>query len=401
LNNTLSPNITSRPSRDAYPGIQFWTRTDFDKFAENPEHGGRNRGKAPWLELEDGHPVTTNILKAIHKAIREAWAELVNRGIAPPTYSRICATGKKLVYNLVVKQFPLLLLDNNGWKLELLCTNDYPSWQKNNLGLDGSWKDMSMRLAAKEEDLDDEAILLYSKGKNKGKQRLSDSSECHDDQHDVKKTRHDNMSTSISTEEKVGPMASPTFVHDPSLLLHQEPKPSPASADDLPSPVDISLPLQDIHGSPAHEKSIAPFGVYLPQPTPQGSLVSHDAHGVNKENKFALQDPLADIFGPNGIARTVPEPALSPIKKPNDGSSTKVAKKKMRPGSAKNARNLCALRWLKQVKTASGTTDEFCLYWAALTSAQQDEYKADAERLQSAGLWTKGSDKVVCDGIVY
>ncbi|KAG2049192.1 hypothetical protein BDR06DRAFT_730230 [Suillus hirtellus] len=131
--------------------------------------------------------------------------------------------------------------------------------------------------------------------------------------------RHDNMSTSISTEEKVGPMASPTFVHDPSLLLHQEPKPSPASTDDLPSPVDISLPLQDIHGSPAHEKSIAPFGVYLPQPTPQGSLVSHDVHGVNKENE------------------TVPEPALSPIKKPNDGSSTKVAKKKMRPGSAKNA----------------------------------------------------------------
>lgn len=189
LNNTLSPNIASRPSRDTYSGIQFWTWTDFDKFAENPEHGGRNRGKAPWLELEDGRPVTTDILKAIRKAICEAWAELVNRGIAPPTYSRICATGKKLVYDLVVKQFPLLLLDNNGWKLELLCTNNYPSWRKNNLGLDGSWKDMSTRLAAKEEDLDDEAILLYSKGKNKGKQHLSDSSECHDDQHDVKKTR--------------------------------------------------------------------------------------------------------------------------------------------------------------------------------------------------------------------
>lgn len=31
-------------------------------------------------------------------------------------------------------------------------------------------------------------------------------------------------------------------------------------------------------------------------------------------------------------------------------------------------RNLCALRWLKQGKT-NGTTDEFCLYWAALTRA--------------------------------
>lgn len=188
VTNTLCPNNDiSRPSRDAYPGIRFWTRTDFDTFAENPEHGGRNRGKAPWLELEDGHPVTSDTLKAIRKATRAAWAELVNRGMAPPTYSRICATGKKLVHDLVVKQFPLLLLDNNGWKLELLCTNDYPSWRKNNLGLDGSWKDMSTKLAAKEEDLDNGANLLHSKGK--GKRCLSDSSEFHDDQRDVKKSR--------------------------------------------------------------------------------------------------------------------------------------------------------------------------------------------------------------------
>lgn len=45
---------------------------------------------------------------------------------------------------------------------------------------------------------------------------------------------------------------------------------------------------------------------------------------------------------------------------------------------------------------ARGTTEEFRVYWAALATAQQDEYKADAERLQSAGMWTKGSDCVVC-----
>ncbi|KAG1733813.1 hypothetical protein EDB19DRAFT_1830797 [Suillus lakei] len=124
-----------------------------------------------------------------------------------------------------------------------------------------------------------------------------------------------------------------------------------------------------------------PSGMYLPQPTPQGSLVSHKAHGINKENKFVLKDPLADIFGPNGMARTVPEPTLSSIKKPSDGSSTKVPKKKMRPGSAKNTRNLRAPCWLKQVKT--------------------DEYKANAECLQSVGTWMKGSDKAICDGTMY
>ncbi|KAG2342177.1 hypothetical protein BDR05DRAFT_949147 [Suillus weaverae] len=305
-------------------------------------------------------------------AIHGAWAELVNCGIALPTYSRICATSKKLINDLIVKQFPLLLLNNNGWKLELLCTNDYPSWHKNNLGLDGSWKDMSTKLAAKEEDLDNEASLLQSKGK--GKQRLSNSSDCHDDQHDIKKSKNDNTSTTISTEEKVGLMVSPTLVHNTPLLLHQEPKPSPASTGtgNLLSPIDLPLPLQDLPGCVACKKSAVPFGVYLPQPTPQGLLVSHKAHGINKENEFVLKNPL-----PNGMAKTVPEPALSPIKKPNNGSGT------------------------KQVKTASGTTDEFGLYWAALTSAQQDEYKADTEHLQSAGTWMKGSDKAVCDGTMY
>ncbi|KAG1808041.1 uncharacterized protein BJ212DRAFT_1303226 [Suillus subaureus] len=319
-------------------------------------------------------------------------------GLGGTSKSWICATGKKLINDLIMKQFPLLLLDNNRWKLELLCTNNYP-WCKNNLGLDRSWKDMSTKLAAKEEDLDNEANLLHSKGK--GKRCLSDSSECHDDQCDIKKSRNNSTSTTISTEEKVCPIALPTLVCGTSLLLHQDPKPSPVSTVNLLSPIDLPLPLQDLPGCVACEKSAVPFGVYLLQPTPQGSLVSHNAHGTNKENKFVLKDPLANIFGPNGMARTVPEPALSPIKKPNDGSSTKVPKKKMHPGSAKNVQNLCALRWLKQVKMASSTTDEFSLYWAALTSAQQDKYKADMERLQSAGTWTKGSNKAICDGTMY
>ncbi|KAG1740742.1 uncharacterized protein EDB91DRAFT_1248136 [Suillus paluster] len=33
---------------------------------------------------------------------------------------------------------------------------------------------------------------------------------------------------------------------------------------------------------------------------------------------FTLQDPLTIIFGPNGIAKRVTAPALSPIKQPND-----------------------------------------------------------------------------------
>lgn len=33
--------------------------------------------------------------------------------------------------------------------------------------------------------------------------------------------------------------------------------------------------------------------------------------------------------------------------------------------------------------------------------AQRDEWKADVERLQSTGTWTKVSDRVVCEGALY
>ncbi|KAG2746114.1 hypothetical protein P692DRAFT_20739344, partial [Suillus brevipes Sb2] len=60
-------------------------------------------------------------------------------------------------------------------------------------------------------------------------------------------------------------------------------------------------------------------------------------------------------------------------------------------------RNLCALRWLKQLNT-KGTTKEFDSYWCALSTAQKDEYQAEAERLESAGQWQKPSDALVVNG---
>lgn len=61
-------------------------------------------------------------------------------------------------------------------------------------------------------------------------------------------------------------------------------------------------------------------------------------------------------------------------------------------------RNLCALRWLKQVNR-NGSTEEFQVYWTALSTAQQGEYQSEVERLNSTGTWNKPSD--VVNGILY
>jgi hypothetical protein len=182
---TLTRHNKVRPSKDSHPKIRFWSRADYDKYIENAESGTGTRGKAPWLELEDGRPVTIEQLKAIRKVLRAAWAELVVQKLAPPTWSRICATGKKLVFDIVVKQFPLFLFDHCGWKLELLCITDYSSWRKNNLGTDRNWKDVPEKLSAKEEHIDDSDELevdilelkhTETRAKRNGKRRLSDDS---------------------------------------------------------------------------------------------------------------------------------------------------------------------------------------------------------------------------------
>ncbi|KAG1818952.1 hypothetical protein EV424DRAFT_1347523 [Suillus variegatus] len=130
----------------------------------------------------------------------------------------------------------------------------------------------------------------------------------------------------------------------------------------------------------SRDASVPPFGVYLPQPSPQNSAfpspahqiefsptrhtsqMSHSTQGANKENVFILQNPLANIFGLHGIAKIIPVPAHSLIKKTDDEpaasnglSDDKATKKKMHPETYQGKTN--------------GTTDEFCLYWAALTRA--------------------------------
>ncbi|KAG2029388.1 hypothetical protein BDR03DRAFT_987793 [Suillus americanus] len=99
--NTLTGHNKAHPLKDSHPKICFWSRADYDKYIENAESGTGTRGKAPWLELEDGRPVTIEQLKAICKVLHAAWAELVVQKLAPPTWSRICATGKKLVFDIM------------------------------------------------------------------------------------------------------------------------------------------------------------------------------------------------------------------------------------------------------------------------------------------------------------
>lgn len=182
--------------------------------------------------------------------------------------------------------------------------------------------------------------------------------------------------------------------------------------------MDDSLLLQPCRSPPD-----IPHGVYLPMPrrshsrSRSNSITRGEAskaagpsslsrHNSNKENEFPLQNPLMNVFGPNGVAKKVPLAPSQSKTNMNMESSTLTTsvkgekKTKMRPGAAKNARNLCALRWHKHINS-TGTTEEFRVYWDGLTAETREKYRLEAERLQKDGTWTKPSDPAACNGTIF
>ncbi|KAG1882595.1 hypothetical protein F4604DRAFT_1986122 [Suillus subluteus] len=429
-----SDSHQSRPNRASHPKIRFWRRSDYDAWLDSALVSRIKRGTAPYLEEEDGNHITNATLKSIRRTCRTAWAELVVKKLAPPTWARLCASGQSLMQSVMEKEFPLFRFDADGWKLTLLCTTDYPNWRKRHLNQDGTWKNPD-KTAAKREAMDeddddmhpDTKPVVHNVKKSKGKKREhsmddSNASELTNKRQKVSVTplpeHHlgSPINISDSSASPLSPDHSPpaTPIDTASIVVHSS---THTSNTDLPSPLsnhDCNHdPLEGLGNSPdnQHEPDL-PLPILPPSSPPRHGafLPGIPLDNSNKENvPVVLKNPLANIFGgPSGIPKVIPTPALPPIADPSEGSHVKsgpattggVNIKKMRPGSTKNGRNLCALRWLKQTNK-NGTTDEFKLYWTTLSTAQHDEYQAEAERLDSTGAWKKASDHAVVNGALY
>ena len=83
--------------------------------------------------------VPDGTLKAICKTVQGCWAELVNKGMAPKTWGKANTSMKEVVFLSMYKSFPFLQLAENDWKINLLCSLNYPGWVHNNLDDKGKW----------------------------------------------------------------------------------------------------------------------------------------------------------------------------------------------------------------------------------------------------------------------
>jgi len=59
--------------------------------------------------------------------------------MAPKTWGKANTSAKEVIFLSMYKSFPFLQLAENDWKINLLCSLDYPGWVHNNLDDKGKW----------------------------------------------------------------------------------------------------------------------------------------------------------------------------------------------------------------------------------------------------------------------
>ncbi|KAF8549314.1 hypothetical protein OG21DRAFT_1488646 [Imleria badia] len=142
LQNQKIASAATAPVKTAemYPNVRFWTQKQYNEWTNSAEAHADCHYKIAFLEDEQGAVVSDATLKAIRKKICGCWAELVDKNMAPKSWGKATTSTKEFVHATIYKSYPILQLAENDWKLELLCSGDYPGWVRNNLDSQGKWQ---------------------------------------------------------------------------------------------------------------------------------------------------------------------------------------------------------------------------------------------------------------------
>ncbi|KAG1845768.1 hypothetical protein C8R48DRAFT_678044 [Suillus tomentosus] len=450
----FNPKFTSAPTSDSHrpnaqthPKVCFWNKADYLDWLDSVEATSGDRGKLSFLEDENGNSILEAVVEAIQKSLRGAWSELATCNLAPSSWGKLSASGTQLVNTIMDNAHPIFKLAHNDWKLDFLATLSYSSWRRNHLDDFGNY-----RKAKKNDNDNDSADEKPSSSKGRKRQHHFKSEAL------AKKIKVDATDVippptpaSSSTCEVLSPpdgvSSSPLLqtlsLEGQSPQCNQEPpqcEQQPPQHDQEPPPHDREPPqhdhepLQRDHEPPqnlvqAVEKDleatpeIAAPPVLVPEVVPvlqspfKQQVPAHCSPTRSLEDKenpsnipapkpikvvnplTALTTAAAQIsFSPlPPILESAPTNTSSDSAKASTSKATKTGgKAKMCPSPTRNGCNLCALRWLKQLKT-NGTTEEFCTYYTNLTPEQRKKYEDEAAKLVADNTWTKG----VCEGLVY
>ncbi|KAG2337320.1 hypothetical protein BDR05DRAFT_1005134 [Suillus weaverae] len=126
-------NINGGPlNRHDYLKTQFWTEDMYTEWSKTPafQWTHENCTACPFLFLKDtdGKLVMKAEASNILKMLRNVWHTLLNNNCAPDTWGRAGAEVLDDIADEMARHHPILALCSNGWKVQAIATERYPSW---------------------------------------------------------------------------------------------------------------------------------------------------------------------------------------------------------------------------------------------------------------------------------
>ncbi|KAI6016304.1 hypothetical protein BKA83DRAFT_4497931 [Pisolithus microcarpus] len=319
------------PMHELHPNVHFWTKKNFEDWLDSAEAQGSDRRIYAYLEDPNGNVPSSEMLRNMQKTLRGAWRELA---------------------------FPLLKFAENGWKLEYICTRSYPTWSKRYLDESGNLK-RTTRDTVKEEATNEEEDFQDHSLSGKKRKGHTEMGRLHN-----KKPKVETLST----------------VDTPKVTT------VPHSNQPAPLPEEVAAKQLDSHQVSAipSDKENLPVISDVTQPSVSYNPMSLLAVAVDKVKMIPLPPVPESPIKYDSVPIHAPE-AKHLIELSSDTSK----RTKFRPSGTKNGRNLCILRWLKQVN-ANSQKEEFCVYYEkTLTATQQEDYDNEAKQLVKDNGWVK------------
>ena len=271
-------------TRANYPKVKYWTEKAYSKaresicgdtngFAQEKKSRGRPRKSSesdddddasdacPWLETEDGMPITKDRLADIRKKLWRLFGSLLAGKIAPDTWGNASELAHQFVHLEMSHVFIEFCLCDGGWKLEKLITLKYPGWSRPR-------KELILKALDQATDT----------GSNKRKRLISA-----DTHGNAKKSRHGGADQPIDVEEASSD--SVTLIDD----THNESvMPIDDTCDESVMPIEDTrnesvMPIDD-----THDESVMPI-----EDTREESVMPiEDAHQAGLGTESAFRSPL-------------------------------------------------------------------------------------------------------------
>ncbi|KAG1727847.1 hypothetical protein EDD22DRAFT_930709 [Suillus occidentalis] len=397
----IVPGMKSRLqplNRHDYPKTRFWTEDMYTEWSKTPAfqwtHENRAACPFPYLEDADGKLVTKGEVSNILKTLRNVWHTLLNNNRAPDTWGRAGAEALDDVADEMARHHPILALCSNGWKVQAIATERYPSWASTHIKKRKKSSDAVVSSGTKRK---------ITKLSDAPSESPADSSSPSDD---LAKRPKVDETDSMTPPAAPDPTVSVTM---PTNLLT-----NPTDSDQCPSESEPSRTAASEH---VHTTSPPPDIILQDtQNTIYATLASLPqiknplAKLVPTKKPNPLEPPSALAPATNDSTPQNPNPTVLPVSSPmaatkdttsptpaagtTDVTCDIVTTKKFRPSATKNGRNLCAHRWLK-ILAPNGTSGDFKTYWNALSKDSQQNYESEAAALVKDGTWTGNATSTI------